>query len=334
MSGQGFLAGLAGSVFVADVDAAERDPARIAATVVGGLVVGAIAAFAALILVLVAWTVASGHGSEGVRGIGRAALSLRDADGRDLGAALLVLTAPAASNVAFVLGFVGLAALVFRRRFKDYVTAAPRVRWRLLLAGLVLSVIAITPLMVMDRLISADATPFPLTVVSPGLAGRAIYVAAAIFLLMPAAAAEEILIRGWLLRQFAAFTKRPGVLIVATGIAFSALHGDFSPGAFLTRALMGAGFAYMTLRLGGVECSIGAHAANNILIVLFVEPLTLKNVAAPSKLTTGSLAEDLMLIAGYIIITEAVARIEPLRRWAGVRLDEIAGASQNAVRSG
>jgi hypothetical protein len=79
----------------------------------------------------------------------------------------------------------------------------------------------------------------------------------------------------------------------------------------------------MTLRLGGVEFSTGAHAANNILIVLFAEPLTLKTLAQPSKLTIGSAAEDLALIAGYIIITEAVARWTPLRRLAGLRVDEL-----------
>ena len=34
---------------------------------------------------------------------------------------------------------------------------------------------------------------------------------------------------------------------------------------------MGAGFAYMTLRLGGIEFSTGVHAANNLLIVLFIQ---------------------------------------------------------------
>src|SRR5271165_1086459 len=119
-----------------------------------------------------------------------------------------------------------------------------------------------------------------------------------------------------MLRQTGAFARRPVMLIAVTSLTFSALHFDFNPGAFLTRALMGAGFAYMTLRLGGVEFSTGAHAANNILIVLFAEPLTLKTLAEPSKLTLGSFAEDAALIVGYIVITEAVARLAPLRRWA------------------
>lgn len=323
MSDRGVFSGLAGSVFLADIGPLDRSWVRIVAAVVGGIVVGAMAAFAGLILVLVVWTFANGHAGEGLSGIGRVALALRDADGRDLTSALLVMTVAVATNLPFVLAFVALAALIFHRRFVRYVTASVAVRWRLLFTGLLLSAAAIAPVMLMDKLLSRDSVPIPMLAVSPHLLDRGVYVLAATLLLIPAAAAEEVLFRGWMLRQIAAFTRRPAALIFFTAIAFSALHGDFSPGALITRALMGAGFAYMTLRLGGVEFSTGAHAANNILIVLFAEPLTLKTLTQPSKLSIGSAAEDVALIAGYIIITEAVARWTALRRLAGVRFDEV-----------
>ncbi len=334
MSDSGVFSGLARSPFLADVGEHDRSWVRIVATIAGGIVVGAIAAFAALILVLILWTVLTGHGSDGIQGIGRIALALREADGRDLGSALLVMIVAVATNVPFALAFVALAGLIFHRRFSRYLTASRTVRWRLVVAGLLMSAVAIAPLMILDRLVSKDSPALPLMAVSPQLLDRVIYALAATLLLIPAAAAEEMLFRGWMLRQVAAFTKRPAVLIIVTALAFSALHGDFSPAAFLTRALMGAGFAYMTLRLGGVEFSTGAHAANNILIVLFAEPLTLKTIAEPSKLTVGSVVEDVVLIAGYILITEAVARSEALRRWAGVRLDEVSASVINSVPRG
>jgi hypothetical protein len=111
-------------------------------------------------------------------------------------------------------------------------------------------------------------------------------------------------------------------MIGATSLAFSALHFDFSPDAFLTRALMGAGFAYMTLRLGGVEAAAGAHAVNNILIMLFLQPLA----PDPQAGAEGSAfwpAEDVALVGGYGLITELVARLPGLRRLAGVRLAEV-----------
>ena len=77
----------------------------------------------------------------------------------------------------------------------------------------------------------------------------------------------------------------------------------------------------MALRLGGLELAVGAHAANNILFILFVAPFSLQQRAAP-----GPWFGDFGLVAGYVLITEAVVRIGPLRRWAGIADDEISPA--------
>jgi hypothetical protein len=130
--------------------------------------------------------------------------------------------------------------------------------------------------------------------------------------------------RGWLLRQLAAFNRSPGVLVFVTAVAFAAAHFDFSPDAFLTRTLMGAGFAYMTLRLGGIELATGAHAANNILFILFIEPLNPAANDGAGGLPAGVLLGDVVLVAGYVAMAEAAARLPALRRWAGVDLAEIA----------
>ena len=100
--------------------------------------------------------------------------------------------------------------------------------------------------------------------------------------------------------------------------------------AFLTRALMGAGFAYMTLRLGGVEFSTGAHAVNNMMIVLFVQPLAVGAVGG-GDMSALSLAEDAALVGGYVLITELVARLPILRRLAGVAVGEVSGPAALAA---
>jgi hypothetical protein len=127
----------------------------------------------------------------------------------------------------------------------------------------------------------------------------------------------------------AAFAPPSGILVVLTAILFAAAHFDFNPDAFLTRALMGAGFAYMTLRLGGIEFSTGVHAANNMLIVLFLEPLNLQ--AEHPALSAFSLLEDITLLVGYFLITEAVVHIPRLRRWAGVRGEELSPPDNGVV---
>jgi uncharacterized protein len=330
MSGPGVWAGLASSPFLADVRGRDRDPGRMAAAVAGGVIVGAVAAVAGMILVLALYTLVSGLGGEGMEGIRAVALSLKGAATPNLPLTLLELLIAASVNGAFAAAFVAVAALIASHPFHHYVTAARRIRWRLLGAGLILSTFVLGPVVAADRLFSADAGPLPLLAMAPGPWERGAYGLGAL-LLIPAAAAEELLFRGWLVRQTAAFTRRPAILIGLSAMVFSAAHFDFSADGFLTRLLMGAGFAYMTLRLGGIEFSTGAHAVNNIAIVLFVQPLTLRASAAPPGLSIGSGLEDLAMAVGYVAVTEAVVRVGFLRRWAGVRREEVSAPGPAAA---
>jgi membrane protease YdiL (CAAX protease family) len=322
MSELGVLRGFARSAFIVDLDARDRAPAPFLGTLAMGPVVGAVAALAAMVLILSVYTLLSGRGYEGLAGITDVLLSLRDQKTPTLEGGALQLLLDASINGAFALGFVAVGAALAGRALIQYVTAAPRARWRLLVTGLILSAAALAPVIFVDRIISGDDGVAPLFSISPGWPARGAYFLTAL-LFIPAAAAEEIMFRGWLLRQTAAFTRRPVLLIMLPAAIFAALHLDFNPDSFLTRILMGAGFAYMTLRLGGIEFSTGAHAVNNILIVLFIEPLTLQPPQGAAGITAISLLEDVALVIGYVAITEAVVRIPTLRRWAGVRLEDI-----------
>jgi membrane protease YdiL (CAAX protease family) len=324
MGAAGVWAGLRKSPFLADVDRRDRDPARIAGAILGGPIVGAVAAMAGMILILALYTLVIGLGGEGMSGLSEVALRLRSLATPDLPLTLLEFLIAAAVNGAFAVAFVAVAALFARHPFHSYLTVARRVRWRLLIVGLIASLIVLGPIVAADRLVSGDPAATPLLAIAPGTMQRVGYGLSAL-LLIPAAAAEELIFRGWLMRQMAAFTRRPAILIGVTALVFSVAHLDFNADGFLTRVLMGAGFAYMTLRLGGIEFSTGAHAVNNILIVLFLQPLTLQSPSVPSGLSTGSLLEDAAMVVGYIAITEAVVRLGALRRLAGVSREELSG---------
>ena len=292
MSGSGIVAGLADSVFLADVDAHDRDTARLALTLAGGVTLGYVAAT----LVDVA--------------LGGLPHTLQD------------LLFDTAANGMFWLTFVALAAAIAHHRLRAYLTAAAHIRWRLLVLGLGLACLALAPVVVVDVLTASAGRTLAASWASIAPNGLVMAVLSTL-LLIPAAAAEELFFRGWLLRQTAAFTRRPVILMIFTAIVFSVLHRDFSLDGFLSRVLMGVGFAYMTLRLGGIEFSAGAHAANNILVVLFVEPLTLGAPDQGAGLSLTTLAGDAAMVAGYILITEAVVRLPRLRRWANVAPEEI-----------
>jgi membrane protease YdiL (CAAX protease family) len=321
MSAPGVWAGLSDSVFLTGVDDRERDPARLATTVLGGAALGLVAAICLLLLVMVVYTLMAGDGARGLAGLGDALATISDPRASGPWVVVLRLVVAVAVDGAFLVVFVAFAALLLHRPLTLYVTAAPRVRWRLLAVGMALSAAAIAPIVVVERLLATGAAAPPIFGVSALAGDRLAYLISSV-LLIPAAAAEELFFRGWLLRQTAAFLRRPLMLVGLTALSFSALHFDFSPDAFLTRALMGAGFAYMTLRLGGIELSTAAHSVNNLMIVLFLQPISVDQGPAVD-VSAHSLLEDLALVGGYVLITELVARSGTLRRLAGVQGAEV-----------
>jgi membrane protease YdiL (CAAX protease family) len=321
MSAPSVWPGLTESAFLAGIDDRERDGARVATTLVGGAVLGLVASVCCLLLVMIAYAILIGEGTRGATVLGDIARAVADPQVVAPGLSVLRLVLATAVDGVFLVVFVAFAAVMVHRPLHTYITAAPRVRWRLLAVAMGLAATAMAPVVLAEHLMVAGGTAPPVLGVSP-LAGDRVAYALSALLLLPAAAAEELFFRGWLLRQTGAFLRRPAMLIGVTSLTFSALHLDFSPDAFLTRALMGAGLAYMTLRLGGIEFSTGVHAVNNMLIVLFLQPLSLQQ-SEETTFSAFSVVEDLALIGGYVLITEAVARIEPLRRLAGVRIEEV-----------
>jgi membrane protease YdiL (CAAX protease family) len=330
MNATGVWTGLSESAFLAGVDERERDPRRLVTIIIGGAALGLVAALCVLLIIAVVYTLLTGQGPRGVAGLAEVARVLGDARTIAPAASALRLAVTTGVDGAFPLVFVAFAALVLGRPPGVFVTVARRPRWRLLAMGMVLAAAAMSPLVIAERALAGPGATPPFLAVSPHLGDRISYGLSA-FLLIPAAAAEELFFRGWLLRETGAFLRRPLMLVGVNALIFSALHFDFAPDAFLTLALMGGGFAYMTLRLGGVEFSAGAHAAYNMVIVLFVQPLEVQP-AADGEVSLVSLAVALALAGGHVLITEAVARHPVLRSLAGLQSAEISPSGDITAR--
>lgn len=307
---------LSTSAFIANLSAPERSVWRFLATLAGGIGGGLVAGLLVGVVSILVFAAGDGLIGHDLAGFPLRIQSLIDPRTPTLTSSLFLMLLAVTTNGPLALTFIVIAALIAHRPLRGYVTAAASPRWRMLLAGLVFAALALGPLVAASVFLDPHAQRPPILALASDPARRTLYAVAAVVLLIPAAAAEEVVFRGWLLRQSAALTRNPIALMAINGVLFSAVHGDFAPGAFLTRALMGAGFVYMTLRLGGVEFSTGAHAANNIMIVLFIQPLTTR-LTPPTGVSANDVLQDGFLFASYVVMAEVTARWAPLRRWSG-----------------
>ncbi len=307
------LAELQRSPFLDDLTPADRRADRVLITVPIGVVAAVLAALIGGVAVYVAFAAAGGSAlaERLMTMVGHAETPV------GLIPVAFVLCLLAAANGGMALAFTGVAALLHHRKLLSYFTAAPRFRWRLMLLGLGLFAVVVGPLLLGSAALDPKAPGAPILAVSQALTGRLAYAAVVVTLLLAAAAAEELVFRGWLLKVTGSFVGDPRVVLVLSGVLFSAIHFDPNLDAFLVRLAMGMGLAWMTLRLGGTEFAIGAHAANNILILLFVQPMALKpDPAHGFPLETLVIAP--LMLAGYVAMAEIAARWAPLRRWGQV----------------
>ena len=86
------------------------------------------------------------------------------------------------------------------------------------------------------------------------------------------AAGEEYFFRGYLLQAVGALVRSSMVAILVTTLVFTIAHGVWpwqSPALFLDRFAFGLVAALLVVRTGGLEASIAAHAANNVVTFVF-----------------------------------------------------------------
>lgn len=307
--------------FPGRIDGRDRNVLWFLLTFILAVAAGAVLAvicFIAATIIFFLINVASG-GTEGAKTALEHVMALvqNPPDRLDLKDSITAFVLLAAINTPLAAGAVLVAALMGRKPFRMFLTAAPRFRWRLLGAAMVMLPVLFVPLFLLGSLIEPMRGGMPILSVSPDVFGRLIYLLAAFAILIPAAWAEEIVFRGWLLRQSIAFFRDPWIPLVLNGVLFALAHTNPNLDDSLQLGLMGVAFAYMSLRLGGIEFAVGAHAINNILIVLFFQPLTLTPAEAhPFSIVTA--LGSVLVPGACVLATEIVLRNPRLRAWTGV----------------
>lgn len=216
-------------------------------------------------------------------------------------------------SLVLLIPAVLLGVLATGPRPVGYVSSvAGRLRWRWLgLTAVIASVVSVVT--IGGSLIVSELTD-PADVSAPSsLDVRVIVAIAVILLVVPLqSAAEEYLFRGYLMQLVGAWSRFAVLPIVLTTPLFVAGHG-YGLWGLLDVGLFGVTAAILTIRTGGLEAAIAAHAANNV--VLFVLD-ALGMIAATDDSDAGpvDLVPTVVSSIAIVLLIEWAARRQGIQR--------------------
>lgn len=225
----------------------------------------------------------------------------------DLGLYIPFMTTVGLGLFAMALTFLTVASLIYRRPLRSFLTSAPRFRWSLVAWGAVINFALLGIVLAADVLSGHSEVEPPLLTPGATLSMRLTYALSCVGVFYLAALAEEMIFRGWLMQQLGAFTHRIVLILAVNAVLFSLIHLDPNIDAFLSRIAMGLAMGWIVLRTGGLEFAVGAHMANNLLITLFIEPLTAADVER-HPFDIGSLAVELVSATLLVLAVELFLR--------------------------
>ena len=175
-------------------------------------------------------------------------------------------------SILLVIGLFIAVKFILKRRFISIITPADKLNWSKIGYGFAVFLIILVVFSLIDYLIfpsDYQLNDFDLN--------RFLWLVVAVLFLVPIqTTSEELLFRGFLLQWGGKFTQNPIILTIIVGGIFGGLH-FFNPemeyGAFwvaLDYLSMGFIWTYISIKTNSSEFSIGAHAANNMFLCLFL----------------------------------------------------------------
>jgi hypothetical protein len=223
----------------------------------------------------------------------------------------------------FVLAFFTLALLIKplnERSFGTVINGGKKIRWgRIFFSATVWTAVAALWLFYSMR---TDPGSYVLNNTSTSLITLAIL---ALTMIPLQAGFEEILFRGYLIQGFAFFSHNRWLPIVVTSVLFGLMHG-INPevkeyGFFIMMPqyiFFGLVFAVLTMMDDGIELAIGAHAANNAFLSVFI---TNKDSALQTPSIYEQLEYDPIMEFGGLVAMSLlfIAILAIVYKWKDIR---------------
>jgi membrane protease YdiL (CAAX protease family) len=223
------------------------------------------------------------------------------------------------ASLAVLLPLVPLAMLCVGLRpvgLRHSVTFRLRWGWMLRCAVPALVITAVSTLLPIVWELAAGNTVEPVPVDS----GTFVLLAVMIVLLTPfQAAAEEYIFRGLIMQVIGAWVRWVPLAIIISTVLFTIGHTQYELWGALSVAVMGAGFAIVTWRTGGLEAAIVLHVINNLVALLLLASGVLGTTQMSSE-GTGPLAPIIQAVftAAYVFWVDRMAAKQGIDRARGL----------------
>jgi uncharacterized protein len=213
------------------------------------------------------------------------------------------------SHILYIFWIIGIwisARTIHKRSLILFVTPYQKINWKRVFFGFIVFFALLAIGQIIDFVLNSEDykwNDFDLS--------RFIWLlVAAIFLVPIQTTTEELFFRGFLLQWMGKLVKQPILLAIIVGFIFGALHfsnPEMSNSAFwagLDYVFTGFILSYIAIRTNSAEFSIGAHAANNMFLCIFLtyENSSYQNIPSLFVLTNV----DGMLSTIYSIITSTL----------------------------
>jgi membrane protease YdiL (CAAX protease family) len=191
-------------------------------------------------------------------------------------------------------------------------SVAGRMRWSWLgVTALIASAVSAATI---GASVAITALTDPSEVSAPArIDSRIVIVLVVVLLVVPfQAAAEEYLFRGYLMQLIGSWSRFAIVPVVVTTPLFVAAHG-YGLWGLLDVGLFGLTAAVLTIRTGGLEAAIAAHAANNS-VLFALDALGVLSATDDSGAGPLDLVPSIVASVALVTLVEWAARRRGLRR--------------------
>jgi len=179
-----------------------------------------------------------------------------------------------------------------------WVRADGQARWRRLWAAWLLGLALFALLSLVEAVLVGFDPDTGWLRSGPGEALLAVVGFAAVGLVW--AGAEEVIVRGLILRHLQRIVGLAGAVVVSS-LIFWLAHRDFSLGGGTALLAMGLACAWIVIRTGGLEGAIGVHAANNLVADLAANQVPAGISAEVLTAFSGLASAAIMVVIGEVI---------------------------------